>query len=182
MWYDDTAKKGYDWSFYDGNNGNASGNSNQNSDYDDDEEDYTPSDKGSGSGSSAATGDVYEAIDLINAERVKAKLPELEIDSELMAMAAVRASEQPVASGHTRPDGSDWKTIFDEFEIELPNKRGENAASGFPSASGVVDAWMNSSGHKANILKDNVTKIGVGYDNSAYRSTLRGHWVMIVTN
>lgn len=126
-------------------------------------------------------GDVYEAIRLINAERTKAGLAELTIDSDLMSMAAVRAEEMSEKFEHTRPDGSDWKTIFDEFGWTLPNKRGENGSAGDGAASKTVSRWMNSSGHKANILKDNVTKIGVGYyyDSSAQ---WKHYWTMIVTN
>lgn len=186
MWYDDTAKKGYDWSFYDGNNGNASGNGNQNSDYDDDDdddEDYTPSDKGSGSGSSAATGDVYEAIDLINAERAKAKLPAYEIDSDLMEMAAIRAEEiaEVYDANHTRPDGRTFESILTDFGWEL-HKYSENAYRGttIPTATQAVEGWMNPPGHKAHILRDNFTKVGVGY---YYDSSNRNHcWIMLVTN
>lgn len=126
-------------------------------------------------------GDVYEAIRLINAERTKAGLAELTIDDDLMSMAAVRASELPQKFDHTRPDGSDWKTVFGEFGVETPYKRGENAGRGKDTASKQVNSWMNSSGHKANILKDNVTKIGVGYcygDNAEKKN----YWIMIVTD
>ena len=96
-------------------------------------------------------------------------------------MAAVRAAELPEKFDHTRPDGSDWKTVFGEFGVEVPYKRGENAGRGKDTASKQVNSWMNSSGHKANILKDNVTKIGVGYcyGDGAEK---KNYWIMIVTN
>lgn len=130
---------------------------------------------------SKEAGDVYEAIRLINAERTKAGLAELTIDDDLMSMAAVRAEEMSEKFEHVRPDGSDWKTIFDDFGWTWPNKRGENGSAGDGSASKTVLRWMNSSGHKANILKDNVTQIGVGYHYDG--STKWKHfWTMIVTN
>ena len=185
------------WALGGQGNGNSNNNDSNNDD-DDDEEDYTSSSKPTESQPenkptettpepepepepSEDAGDVYEAIRLINAERAKAGLAELTIDDDLMSMAAVRADEMSEKFEHTRPDGSDWKTIFDEFGWTLPNKRGENGSAGDGAASKTVSRWMNSSGHKANILKDNVTKIGVGYyyDGSA---KWKHYWTMIVTN
>ena len=185
------------WALGGQGNGNSNNNDSNNDD-DDDEEDYTSSSKTTESQPenkptettpepepepepSEDAGDVYEAIRLINAERAKAGLAELTIDDDLMSMAAVRADEMSEKFEHTRPDGSDWKTIFDEFGWTLPNKRGENGSAGDGAASKTVSRWMNSSGHKANILKDNVTKIGVGYyyDGSA---KWKHYWTMIVTN
>ena len=128
---------------------------------------------------SAESGDVYEAIELINAERAKAGLNELEIDSDLMEMASVRAEEMSREFAHTRPDGSDWKTIFEDFGWSIPNHRGENGGGGKDTAEKQVNSWMNSSGHKANILKEDVTKIGVGYHYNA-NSQYGDYWTMIV--
>lgn len=181
--------------YYGNDNGNSNNDSNDN---DDEDEDHTPSSKPTETQPekkpsettpepepepepSEDAGDVYEAIRLINAERAKAGLAELTIDDDLMSMAAVRAAELPEKFDHTRPDGSDWKTVFGEFGVEVPYKRGENAGRGKDTASKQVNSWMNSSGHKANILKDNVTKIGVGYcyGDGAEK---KNYWIMIVTN
>lgn len=125
-------------------------------------------------------GDVYEAIDLINAERVKAGLNELEVDEDLMEMAAVRVEEMTEVFAHTRPDGTRYTTIFEEFGWGKPSSSCENGGSGTNRASAAtqVEAWMNSSGHKANILKDNVTKIGVGY---AYSNGTH-YWTMLAAS
>ena len=182
-----------DWALGGQGNGNSNNDSNDN-----DDEDYTPSSKPTETQPEnkptettpepepepepdEEAGDVYEAIRLINAERAKAGLAELTIDDDLMSMAAVRAAELPEKFDHTRPDGSDWKTVFGEFGVEVPYKRGENAGRGKDTASKQVNSWMNSSGHKANILKDNVTKIGVGYcyGDGAEK---KNYWIMIVTN
>lgn len=130
---------------------------------------------------SAEAGDVYEAIELINAERVKAGLNELETDNDLMEMAAIRAEEMSREFAHTRPDGSDWKTIFDDFGWSTPNHRGENGGGGKDTAAKQVNSWMNSSGHKANILKEGITKIGVGYYYNA-NSEYGDYWTMIVSD
>ena len=84
-------------------------------------------------------GDVYEAIRLINAERSKAGLAELTIDSDLMDAAAKRAEEQPESFGHTRPDGSDFSTIREEFNV-TGSPICENAGRGKDTASKQVNS------------------------------------------
>lgn len=128
---------------------------------------------------SAESGDVYEAIELINAERVKAGLNELEIDSDLMDMASTRAEEIVENYTHTRPDGSDWKTVFGEYGWSIPNHRGENIYASPKTAKEAVDGWMNSAGHKANILQEEISKIGVGYYYNS-DTEWKHYWVMIV--
>lgn len=132
------------------------------------------------------TGDVHEAIRLINAERVAAGLDALKADETVMSMAQTRADEcASVGSldvdgkAHTRPDGSDWKTVFTDNGLEIPKKRGENCGYGTSrsTAASQVNAWMKSSGHKANIMQEGITKIGVGYANSDGTH----YWVMIVS-
>ena len=54
---------------------------------------------------------------------------------------------------------------------------GENVAYGYPDAASVMNAWMNSSGHRANILNGNFTEIGVGL---AYTSDGRPYWTMVL--
>lgn len=135
--------------------------------YDDDEEDTTHSND-----SSNNAADVYEAIQLINAERAKAGISALEINSELMAMADIRAEELTVYFEHARPDGRSCWTVFDEFGSSLL-PCGENAYWDRcdHTAETAIDAWMNSPGHKANILNSDATKIGIGYCDS--------YWAMI---
>lgn len=128
---------------------------------------------------SETTGDVYEAIRLINEERVKAGLNELEADSNLMEMAAVRAQEMSVDFSHTRLDGSDWWTIFQDYGMDPGGPGGENGGAGKDTADRQVSSWMKSTaGHKENILEKGITKIGVGYYYS--KGSQYGHyWAMI---
>ncbi len=129
---------------------------------------------------SEATGDVYEAIRLINEERVKAGLNEFEIDDTLMKMAAIRAKEISVNYAHARADGSELRTIFEEFGYNYCSAA-ENIFASPSTASRAVGGWMNSSGHKANILHPYATRVGVGYyfdKNSASKH----HWVMLATD
>ena len=126
---------------------------------------------------SEATGDVYEAIRLINKERVKAGLSELTIDDTMMEMAAVRAQEIAIKYEHVRPDGSDWSTVFQEFGYKH-GRIVENIYVSPDTASSAVNGWMGSPGHKANILNGDITHIGVGYYYDS-RSEFYHHWVML---
>lgn len=118
-----------------------------------------------------------EVATLINEERKKAKLSELNyLDNELINAATIRSREQAQSFSHTRPNGTDYNTIFTEigYSSEL-NCSGENIASGQPTAADVVKAWMNSPGHRANILSPNYNSIAVGvfeYNGKIY-------WVQI---
>ncbi len=94
----------------------------------------------------------------------------LVLDTILTAAADVRAKEIVTVFEHTRPDGSQWHTVLGEFNYTC-YKAGENIAGGFSTPEAVVEAWMNSPGHRANILNPDYNKIGVGYyvdQNGAY--------------
>lgn len=110
---------------------------------------------------------------MVNEERSKAGLSPLILDKELSANAAVRAEEIVHDFSHTRPNGSAFSSA-----ITISYRRaGENIAYGYPTAEAVMDGWMNSSGHRANILQPSFTKIGVGVvqrDNTLY-------WVQLFT-
>ena len=108
---------------------------------------------------------------LVNAERAKAGLSPLTLDTELSANAAVRAQEIVEKFDHTRPDGSKFSTAV---TIEWRTV-GENIAYGQSSPEAVMNAWMNSSGHRANILNADFDKIGVG----VVRSGGRLYWVQL---
>lgn len=102
----------------------------------------------------------FQVLTLVNQQRADAGVPALTMDQGLLDVAMARAAEQTVTFGHTCPNGS---SCFDVF----PNKSdasywAENAAMGQSSPEAVMNSWMNSSGHKANILNANVTAIGVG--------------------
>ena len=100
-----------------------------------------------------------QVLDLVNAERAKYGLAPLSWDAgNLGAGAAVRAQEISVYFSHTRPDGSSCFTA-----VRNPGWLGENIAAGQRSPQEVMNSWMNSSGHRANILNANFTKLGVGY-------------------
>ena len=104
---------------------------------------------------------VKQVVELVNKERNKNGLASLTMDSELNRAAAVRAKETAQSFSHTRPNGSSCFTALDEIGYSY-SSAGENIAMGQSSPSEVVKAWMNSEGHRANILNSSFTKIGVG--------------------
>lgn len=128
-------------------------------------EDYTFSWGGSNdaSGSSSDTSDyVDEVIKLINDERAAAGLPDLKKSDALCEDAKVRGAEINGTFSHTRPDGTLCFTA-----ITVPyGYAGENIAKGQTSPKDVMDCWMNSDGHRKNILSNDYTSVGVGYDPS----------------
>lgn len=125
------------------------------------------------------SGGVQEAAEavtsLVNAARQDAGLSELELDADLCAAAQARAQEIAQSFSHTRPDGSSCFTILEEFGISY-RAAGENIAMGQRTPEGVMDGWMNSSGHRANILNGTFTSIGVGYYVDGAGAA---HWVQI---
>ena len=125
------------------------------------------------------SGGVQEAAEavtsLVNAARRDAGLSELEQDADLCAAAQARAQEIAQSFSHTRPDGSSCFTILEEFGISY-RAAGENIAMGQRTPEEVMDGWMNSSGHRANILNGTFTSIGVGYYVDGAGAA---HWVQI---
>lgn len=105
---------------------------------------------------SLCVGKAKEIFDATNAERIKAGLPELIWSDELAKAADVRAEEIINDFSHIRPDGTKCYVLSDLIY-------GENIARG-PHASGeeFVLRWMESEGHRANILCSQYALIGVG--------------------
>ena len=100
-----------------------------------------------------------QVITLLNEQRVNNGLSPLTADSTLTAAAMQRAAETVIYFSHTRPDGSRCFTAFDGAW------RGENIAAGQADPDEVITGWMNSTGHRENILKANYTGVGVGCFN-----------------
>ena len=110
-----------------------------------------------------------EVIRLTNKERKKAGLEPLVEDSTAMEYAQIRAEELSEKFSHTRPNGDDG-TIYSHYSFV------ENIAMRHTSPEEVVDAWMNSPGHRATILTDYSDYgncIGVG----VYEKNGKLHWV-----
>ena len=103
----------------------------------------------------------------MNEIRAENGLSALTAETSLTAAANCRAKEVSESFSHTRPDGSSCFTVLREYNVDYMGA-GENIAMGFTSAEAVVAAWMNSDGHRANILNASFTKLGVGYDPTTY--------------
>ena len=109
-------------------------------------------------------GEVIESLIIrTNGERKQRGLAKLEVDNDLLAAASIRAAEQPLQFSHTRPNGMPFHTIFSQMGVS-GTKRGENLARGKRwQTEQIFQAWMNSDGHRANILNPDFSKIGIGY-------------------
>lgn len=114
---------------------------------------------------------------LVNEERAKAGLHPLSFDAELASAAQIRANEIKTSFSHTRPDGRKFSSVLTDNGIRFTGA-GENIAWGQKTPEQVMEAWMNSDGHRANILNAKFTKIGVGQ----YRDAAgRNYWVQLFT-
>lgn len=105
-------------------------------------------------------------VDLVNAERAKAGLRPLSVDTRAAQAAQLRAQEIKNTFSHTRPDGSSFSTALNQAGASYRGA-GENIAYGQNSPKAVMQGWMNSSGHRANILNKDYTAIGVGHYKDA---------------
>ena len=92
-------------------------------------------------------------------------LSALQTNDSISAAAQVRVKELSALFDHTRPDGTTCFTALDDAGIRY-STAGENIAAGYSTPEQVVNGWMNSEGHRANILNANFTTIGVGYDSA----------------
>ncbi|MBO7667331.1 MAG: hypothetical protein J6T26_02600 [Firmicutes bacterium] len=101
-----------------------------------------------------------EVIRLVNEERAKAGLSLLAESQILDRAAFVRCGEIMTEFSHTRPDGSSCFTALQDAGA-VYSRAGENIAIGQTSPAQVVQAWMDSPGHRANILNEGFRYIGV---------------------
>ncbi len=118
-----------------------------------------------------------QVIDLVNDERSKAGLSAVTEATDVSAAAAIRAQEITSNFSHTRPDGTYYNTVLDQSGISYWGS-GENIAYGQKTPAEVMNGWMNSQGHRANILNASYTKIGVAYYQNSNGVT---YWVQLFT-
>ena len=111
-----------------------------------------------------------EVVRLTNSARSQNGYAALVEDGALSEAAAVRAREIARSFSHTRPSGASFSSALSASGVSYL-RAGENIASGQKSASEVVYAWMNSPGHRANILNSSYSRIGsasVNIDGTLY--------------
>jgi len=121
-----------------------------------------------------------KVVELVNIERQKAGLPALKMDSAISNVARAKSKDMAVNNyfAHQSPTYGSAGDMLRQFGISW-RAWGENIAAGQGTPEAVVNAWMNSSGHRANILSSNFSKIGVGYVTS---SSGRPYWTQIFTD
>lgn len=118
-----------------------------------------------------------EVLRLVNQERANAGLSALTTNSTITSAANKRAQEIVQSFSHTRPNGTSFSTVLKEYGVSYRTS-GENIAYGQKSPQEVVTGWMNSPGHRANILNANFNTIGIG----VYQKNGTIYWTQLFTN
>ncbi len=127
--------------------------------------------------SPAASFGSYEqqVVDLVNKERAAVRLPALKVNSQLSAVAEKKAEDLRDKNyfDHQSPTYGSPFDMMKQFGITY-TAAGENIARGQKTPKEVMNGWMNSPGHRANILNSSFTEIGVGYVTDSRGTT---YWV-----
>lgn len=121
-----------------------------------------------------------EVLKLVNKERTKHGLSSLKLDPTLTKAAYARSKEITKVFDHYRPNGTICFSILKNYNYSYQTV-GENIAAGQPSAASVMNGWMNSPGHKSNILNKDFKRIGVGYYKKS-SSDYTYYWVQIFSD
>ncbi|MFJ8014273.1 CAP domain-containing protein [Streptomyces sp. NPDC096339] len=105
-----------------------------------------------------------EIVQLVNAERVKAGCEPLTVNAQLTQAAQAHAEDMAKnnLTGHTGSDGSNEETRLDRVGYNWSAWAENVSGPGYPDSKAHVVGWMNSSGHKGNIVNCNFTETGVG--------------------
>jgi len=149
------------------NNGSNSGNTGSNNGSN---SGNTGSNNGSNNGNtdsivSSQTAFENKVLELVNEERAKNGLSALQMDESVRKVARVKSSDMSKNNyfSHTSPTYGTPFEMLKSYGISYKSA-GENIAQGYTSPEAVVKGWMNSSGHRANILNASYTHIGIGYE------------------
>ncbi len=123
-----------------------------------------------------------EMLKYVNEYRAEVGVEPLVVDRNLSIAATVRAME--IAYGnkfsHTRPDGRECYSIYDELGIHA-SAEAENLTAGSASAKSAAQNWRNSNTHYTNMIYSGFTKIGIGYfKENASQYTY--YWVQLFSN
>ncbi|TDD45012.1 CAP domain-containing protein [Kribbella antibiotica] len=127
----------------------------------------------------ASGGPEAQVLTLTNAERKKAGCGALRTNSALAKAAQAHASDM-VDTHYFAHNSQDGRTPFARMKSAgfKGGAMAENIAVGYTSPAVVVKGWMNSPGHRANILNCSYTMLGVGYDSGQVKSEWgKGSWV-----
>ena len=118
--------------------------------------------------SAGLTEEEWGVLFFTNRERIKEGLNPVSSTPFLQQVCDTRGKEISESFSHTRPNGSSCFSALEELGYSLYASAGENIAAGYTTPAEVVDGWMNSPGHRANILSPSFMHMGTGYyrDNS----------------
>ena len=116
-------------------------------------------------------------VNLVNQERAKAGLSPLTVNTKLSQVAELKAEDLRDKNyfSHTSPTYGSPFDMMKQFGISYKSA-GENIAKGQKSPQSVMNGWMNSTGHRENILSSKYTEIGVGYVTDSNGNT---YWVQM---
>jgi uncharacterized YkwD family protein len=136
--------------------------------------DELPAGKPAEQGAAASQLFEQQVLQLVNQQRATAGLTPLGMDGNLSKMARAKAQDMYNKNyfDHTSPTYGSPFEMMNKFGIVF-NAAGENIADGQPSPNQVMNDWMNSEGHRANILNSGFTKTGIAY--------FKGEWVQEFT-
>ena len=118
--------------------------------------------------------EVWEVLEETNEERENYGQQPLVLSQALTDAAQIRSTEIISNYSHTRPDGSSCFTAVTKSYWTM----GENIYSSPATAEEAIEGWMNSTGHRENILRSTYTKLGVGYTYDG-SSQWKYHWVQM---
>lgn len=155
-----------------GNVGNTENNNNtETTDKEENTQDKTETEN------STAQGYEMQVVQLVNEERAKQGLEPLTYNAKLSNVADIKAADMRDNNyfSHTSPTYGSPFDMMKSFGISYTSA-GENIAKGQKTPESVMNAWMNSSGHRANILSSNYEQIGIGYETDQKGNT---YWVQM---
>lgn len=133
--------------------------------------------EGNNSTENVESNQALEVLRLVNVERKKQGLNELVLNHTLNGVATKKAEDMRdnnYFSHQSQRYGSPFE-MLQSFGVNYQSA-GENIAAGQKTAQDVMKDWMNSSGHRANILNKNYTELGVGYVEGG---TYQTYWVQL---
>ena len=118
-----------------------------------------------------------QVLELVNQERTKQGLKALTLSNELTNVATKKAQDMADNGyfDHTSPTYGSPFEMMTRFGVQY-RSAGENIAAGQKTAQEVMNSWMNSSGHRANILNADYEQIGIGYVTGGKYGT---YWVQL---
>ncbi|WP_309114023.1 CAP domain-containing protein [Saccharothrix sp.] len=124
----------------------------------------------------APVSEAQRVVELVNEARAAAGCPALKVDERIVKTAQAHSTDMATRNyfSHDTPEGVDFAERM--RAAGYPNPGGENIAQGYRTPEAVMKGWMNSEGHRRNILNCGFTAIGVGLDTRGYYWTQNFGW------